>query len=629
MHTRLHAALLTAAAVSAVAAPLAQASAATQAGAGQLASSTPVYVFGDSAVEQGNLYALPGLERPDAPYYSKDGFSRESNGPVWVEYLAPGIQPVLGAAAGATRVNYAYSGATSGTDNIVGVAGTGLRDQVNAFAGQISAGAPRPSADALVVVAAGTNDFIRDLGEVDLRTTSSEVTGNLTAAVRQLAGLGARRVLVEDIPTFIHGPEFNNAVPAADRPQLVSTITQFMAAHNAAQTAALAKLNSELAATDVVTVKISKLFDHVRANAAALGFQVIDRACYNEAAGTLCSTDPAAQNAYLFFDNLHLTTKAQALQADYYRALLGQLSGTAHHTASGIAQDTAGTARAEAAAERSARRGIWLAPEVPNGFFAVGDASYTRVREGGDLTARGNRQSYRFGVGHGDGESWTVRVVGARQQADIKHADSANDLAGWSVTAAGERRWGNLRLGAAVSHVWGEVEGMRRMPVALMAAEYEAKVSGVAAELEAGYLLRAGKLSVLPSAWARYERARIDDYAETGDTGLEMSFNKRTLEAVYAGASATLAYDLSPVIRPRLTASYERRLTRGGFNLQGQLVDNSADAITARVRPFAEYSAVVEPGLDVSVGKATLSLTGTARLDEPELGARARLMLRF
>ena len=55
------------------------------------------FVFGDSSVEQGNLYVLPGFDRTGSPYYAPDGFSRESNGPVWIEHLVPGIAPSAGA----------------------------------------------------------------------------------------------------------------------------------------------------------------------------------------------------------------------------------------------------------------------------------------------------------------------------------------------------------------------------------------------------------------------------------------------------------------------------------------------------------------------------------------------------
>lgn len=92
------------------------------------------FVFGDSSVEQGNLYALPGLGRRGGPWWAPDGFSRESNGPIWIERLAPGIRPEAGAPAGSRSVNFAWSGATSGSDNIAApIAGTGFGAQIDRF----------------------------------------------------------------------------------------------------------------------------------------------------------------------------------------------------------------------------------------------------------------------------------------------------------------------------------------------------------------------------------------------------------------------------------------------------------------------------------------------------------------
>ncbi|WP_235019292.1 helix-turn-helix domain-containing protein [Tabrizicola flagellatus] len=137
-----------------------------------LPAAADTFVFGDSSVEQGNLYARPGFDRTGSPYYEKDGFSRESNGPVWIEHLVPGIAPSAGAGAGARDINFAYSGATSGEDNIAGpVAGTGLDAQIDDFAAR----GLRGTADDLFVVAIGTNDFIRDLGTRERTETLLEI----------------------------------------------------------------------------------------------------------------------------------------------------------------------------------------------------------------------------------------------------------------------------------------------------------------------------------------------------------------------------------------------------------------------------------------------------------------------
>lgn len=588
-----------------------------------------IYVFGDSSVEQGNLYLTPGFDRTGSPYFDRDGFSRDSNGPVWIEYLAPDIRPYLKSIASANRVNFAYSGATSGTGNLVGLSGTGLLGQIDLFAARIASGSPRPGAGSVAVIAAGVNDFIRDLGEVDLRVTSSQVTANLTASARRLSALGVSRILVEDAPNFIVAPEFAGIVPPGDRPALVKIIGDFVEGHNAALIQELRKTNAELASTDIVTVRVSKLFDHVRANAAALGFKVTDRACYDETSGTLCSRDPATQNEYLFFDNLHLTTRAQAIQADYYSALLGQLSGSAHTAPARLVRDVAETMRLEADNERANRRSAWLGDAVPSGLAMIGDLGVRQVRDSGRLAARGDRTAFRVGLGVGDGSAWSARIVAAKQDSDLTTATGSAKLDGWSVTTAGERRWGDFRLGASATYYSAAADGTRRIPVALMKTDWSAGASGTSAELEAGYRYGKGDLLVMPSVWGRYERARVTGFAETGDTGLEMAYSNRNFEAVYAGIGATAAYRLSPSFVPRLTASYERRVTPADHVLTGELIDNSADPISAKVQPFRRQVASVEPGIDVALGPVALSLNGSARLDRAEYGASARMTLAF
>ena len=55
------------------------------------------FFFGDSDLEQGNFQIIGGLTPDDrAPYYCAGGLCRDSNGPVWAEYLSPGVQPVRG-----------------------------------------------------------------------------------------------------------------------------------------------------------------------------------------------------------------------------------------------------------------------------------------------------------------------------------------------------------------------------------------------------------------------------------------------------------------------------------------------------------------------------------------------------
>ena len=573
------------------------------------------YVFGDSSVEQGNLYALPGYDRTGSPYYAPDGLSRESNGPVWVEHLVPGMVAYAGAEPGDTDINFAFSGATSGDDNIAGpVLGTGLDAQIDRFAGL---GRPvRP--DDLFVMAIGTNDFIRDLGVRDLRETSTEVIGNIGAGVDRLAGLGASRILVEDVPNFHLAPAFAGLVPPEDQDAFDGIMRGILDKHRADQIAALRAQNGRLGDTDIAVVKISLLFDHVLENAEALGFANVTDGCYDEVSGTLCSADRRVQNTYLFFDSLHLTEAGQRIQADYYRALLGQLDGTAHILPAAILNDTARASDSLASRARDERFAAWAAQDLARGFTAWAEAG-----AGADSS-----RLTQFGVGWSDGESWTVRADLARRRAEIAGLPGSSDVEGWSVVLSGERRWGDLRLGASAGTLSGEAEGVRRMPVALMQAAHSGDFDSRFAEVSAGYVFSSGALTVQPAVWVRWSGHELAGFTERGATGLEMQFDETSLSGFSAGAGVNARYAATDSVTPWISLGWEDAVSGLEGPIRGRLVDNSADDI---VRQFdvGQGGGEARVGVDLTIGSnASLRVAGWATTEEDE-GAYVRLGWRF
>lgn len=88
------------------------------------ASFSQLYVFGDSLSDTGNSFNATGIP-PSPPYYQG-----RSNVPVWVDYLAS----ELGLSA-QQQTNYAFGGATSGSDNNTpgGQNLPGLQQQVDRY----------------------------------------------------------------------------------------------------------------------------------------------------------------------------------------------------------------------------------------------------------------------------------------------------------------------------------------------------------------------------------------------------------------------------------------------------------------------------------------------------------------
>jgi phospholipase/lecithinase/hemolysin len=191
-----------------------------------IASAQPfdsMYVFGDSLVDTGNIYAYTralGIDPPGPPSVSphRTYFNgRFSNGPVSVEYLwhslsgnppgtPGGLQPILALPGGGTprAVNFAFGGTgTPFLDRIPGgLWAPGLRGQVAMFGAALAG--RRPSPGALFVIATGSNDYRDD--EFNTPFSPLRVVFNIVDSIDKLYKLGARNVMVFDLPDTSYLP---------------------------------------------------------------------------------------------------------------------------------------------------------------------------------------------------------------------------------------------------------------------------------------------------------------------------------------------------------------------------------------------------------------------------------------
>ncbi|MCU0840914.1 MAG: SGNH/GDSL hydrolase family protein [Thiobacillaceae bacterium] len=240
--------------------------------------------FGDSLSDTGNVHAFSlGLFPPTPPYYAH----RFSNGPVAVDYLADAL-------GGPPLTSHAWGGATTGTGNrigdVYGLPGLlGLRQQIDNYASGGSA-----DADALYVVWAGSNDlfnWLDDSGGVSRGQYIAGMADNLGYAVDTLEGLGARHILVPNLPNIGGlGAEFDVALDIA-----------------LAARAALPGFAARLYGFDVLGRTNAILDDPL-----AYGYTDLFTPClsFNTLFSySLCSADPAVQNTHLMWDSFnHPTT---------------------------------------------------------------------------------------------------------------------------------------------------------------------------------------------------------------------------------------------------------------------------------------------------------------------------------
>lgn len=261
-----------------------------------------MFVFGDSLSDDGNLFGITqGAVPPTPPYFN----GRFSNGPIWVEYLAP----TLGLTQNSAN-NFALGGSTSGTTNSGNIPGLpplpGLQQQIDGFiAGNLTA-----DPNALYIIYAGANDYL-GTGITDVTT----VVNNLTTAVTKLASVGARNFMVPNLPNLAANPGTALRGPIAQE-----FFTQLSVAHDNTLAANLAVLEQN-PNINIVPVDVFTLFNNTIANPAAFGFtnvtnNIVPGAGVDPSVGDFTIPPGINPNQYLFWDLIHPTTSAHFLVAN-------------------------------------------------------------------------------------------------------------------------------------------------------------------------------------------------------------------------------------------------------------------------------------------------------------------------
>ncbi|MBV9812930.1 MAG: SGNH/GDSL hydrolase family protein, partial [Acetobacteraceae bacterium] len=254
---------------------------------------------------------------PAPPYYQ----GRFSNGPNWLDDIAAeeGVAPLRPSLAGGT--DYAFGGARSGANTVVPLSGSAatvptLDAQVALFATAHPSGIP---AGALTTVWGGANDIIATVSAyaanpmTNVGAAIAQAATNEASAVRALYGLGATDLLVVGNPDLGVTPALTSQGAAAA--MLASTLTQLYSTD----------LQADIAGDGVPVrfLDLYSLIDNAVADPAAFGLSNASSPCYVPATpgayggpGTVCGATMAAQDQYLFWDQLHPTAAGYALVAD-------------------------------------------------------------------------------------------------------------------------------------------------------------------------------------------------------------------------------------------------------------------------------------------------------------------------
>ena len=293
------------------------------------------YAFGDSLADTGNILQQSKSMRMDPPvppsvtphrtYF--DG--RFSNGYIAFEFLWErlsghrpgsfrGLKPFLEAPllqkTGA--INFAFGG--TGTPLLDKTPGgfyaPGLKGQIELF--RLALRGKQPSTRALYVVSTGANDYRLDSFNVPMNPV--DVVNNIEQAIARLYGIGARHVMVVDLPDLGQVPA-NGGSPDA---------TALSVFHNQLLDEAVTRLRAQYPNLRLTLLELDPLFSRLRTTMEAR-FSALDvfapltpglSACLFVNPASCSDAPPILFNAslgFVFWDVVHPTTEAHHLLGDY------------------------------------------------------------------------------------------------------------------------------------------------------------------------------------------------------------------------------------------------------------------------------------------------------------------------
>jgi len=523
------------------------------------------YFAGDSLSDPGNIPLTTGADFPPFPYVG----NRFSNGPVFAE-IAPGQLGIDdaavtntahgGAFTAQTQVPGAPMGFTTGNlnDTLVGgpVPGLTNTDILTQVTGRAAAGF---GPNSLVSIYGGANDYFLFLGSsfnpagpitAQIGQQVALSVGNLAAAATVSAQAGATQIAFSNLPNLGATPNFNTAPDTATIGALISD------SHNTALGAAASEVAAATGAT-VYVVDFATLFTDATSNPGKYGFTNTTEACIDSLA---CVTGPPeAQDEFIFWDPVHPTRAAQAIQAAFFtdtliapRTIAAQAE-TAHTAGEGFARRLSNFAALGALAGDGE-----VTPFV--------DASYLSAERDSEALVVGYETTGgRFSLGFAKGlsDSWAAGMAAA---LDLGETDLAGGRGGFDYWAA---RFGGflgmskgpLSLGGSVSVGLDRFRDINRNTgVAGQVAAGETDGRTLAFTVEGSYALGTEALSVAPIARLSYVNTSVDGYRESGATGLDQVVRRRSLESATGAFGAQVQAELQTggaVVRPRLAGFYE------------------------------------------------------------------------
>ncbi|KAG5521195.1 hypothetical protein RHGRI_033677 [Rhododendron griersonianum] len=323
-----------------------------------------IYQLGDSISDTGNLIrerpmgaATPFARLPYGQTYFKSATGRCSNGRLMIDFIAqsaglPFLSPYMNRDGDfAHGVNYAVAGSTALTTEVLSrrnipspVTRSSLSVQLDRMSTHINSicTTERDCLEKLktslfMVGEIGGNDYNyallqgKSIGEV--KGMVPEVVGAITAAVRQVIGYGAARVVVPGnfpigcLPIYLTAFRTNNS-NAYDEHHCLKELNSFSKYHNSQLQEAIQQLKREYPNVVIVYGDYYRAFQWLFQNAQYLGFSQssTQKACcgtggdYNFSLAKMCGAPGVSvcqhPSTLLSWDGVHLTEEAYKRMAE-------------------------------------------------------------------------------------------------------------------------------------------------------------------------------------------------------------------------------------------------------------------------------------------------------------------------
>jgi outer membrane lipase/esterase len=603
------------------------------------------YAFGDSLVDNGNIprvYGVPfvDIEGALAPYYDNGRFS---NGPTWAEDL-PGLTGLSYSTANDMGVGGAFTGPlTIGVNTYNNLSNyEGLPVPLPSFDEEVTnfatAGGHFGPGD-VVGVWVGANNYFVAANEIalDPGAASTIITAAVTQDITQietgvggLISLGAKTLIVQDLPLLGFTPDFNTSPLAT-----IEAVDAISVAHDSNLSLAMGFLHNSTGA-NIILVNEQQLFNEVLAHPSAYGITNTTTACVSVTACLTGST--ATQDTYLFWDGVHPTAGIHQFIAEYAAADLNALRAL--------------TAPAQIAADGQAAFSSQLGARMDDlqagaSGFALNLPQHNMVAELGANDAAPQAQvgklsgflsgSYDFGSRNQTAvtSSFTYDIASFALGVDDRIADGVAIGAALGYgNDSGTVQYGSkvsanaYQLGAYATFyqpsfflnlkfAYG-IDNYNNTRPGVLAGNITAKPGGSTYDfgMDAGYVMHYRNFAFGPIAGIDAANAHINAYTETGDPALTQSVNAQDYQRVIADVGLSGSTELtlgSAILRPHASVTVDDLVSGNGGSFTSVFTDEPGVDLTSNylstTHIWAELSggvsAIITPRLSLSADFAT------------------------